>query len=460
MGNGGDVRSTAYVGELAVVATDADGAGPGHLAEEVVITVANGVFTDVAVGATPPPGAVRLPGLTLPGFADAHSHAFHRALRGRTHADGGTFWSWRQRMYEVAGSLDPDGYHALARAVYAEMAATGFTSVGEFHYLHHRPDGGRYDDANAMGHALIAAARDAGIRITLLDACYLTGGIGEPLTGVQRRFDDGDAGRWAERVDELATAYRGDPDVVVGAAVHSVRAVPAEQIPEIVAWARGRTAPLHAHVSEQPAENEACLAAYGRTPVQVLTDAGFGGALSTAVHATHLTAEDIERLGATGTCVCFCPTTERDLGDGIGPADELVAAGALLTLGTDQHARIDAFEEARAVELNLRLAHRRRGCLEPGVLLAALTSNGQASLGFGGGRIAVGQPADLVAVSLTSPRTAGAEAASAIPTALFAASDADVTDVVVDGERVVTSGLHRDGDVGAALTSVIRDLGR
>ena len=289
----------------------------------------------------------RLPGLTLPGLANAHSHAFQRALRGRTHAGTGSFWTWREQMYELAGTLDPDACFALSRATFAEMALAGITCVGEFHYLHHAPGGAPYDDPNAMGRAVLAAAAEARVRITLLDACYLHGGI--------ERFRDADAQAWAERVDAIAER----PTARVGAAIHSVRAVDPESARTVAAWAVGR--PLHAHVSEQPAENEECLATHGRTPVALLADAGALSERFAAVHATHLTDDDVALLGGAGVTVCLCPTTERDLADGIGPARRLLDAGASLATGSDSQAVIDPFEEARAIELDERLASGTRG---------------------------------------------------------------------------------------------------
>lgn len=437
----------------------------GTVARDVVVEVADGRITAVETGhdraarGEAPATSHRLTGLVVPGAANAHSHAFHRALRGRTHGNGGTFWTWREQMYAVASRLDPDSYHELARAVFAEMALAGFTSVGEFHYLHHGPDGTPYDDRNATGHALVAAAAEAGIRIALLDTCYLAGGIGRPLESVQRRFGDGDADGWRTRVDDLARHHAGSPGVVVGAAIHSVRAVPRDQLPTVASWAASSGAPLHAHVSEQPAENDACLAAYGRTPVAVLDEAGALGRHATAVHATHLTDDDVATLARTATAAGFCPTTERDLGDGIGPAAALVAAGVDLTLGTDGHASIDAFEEARAVEMNTRLATLERGCLDVRTLLAALTENGHARLGFpDAGRIEVGARADLVAVRLDSVRTAGATVDTAAASVVFGATAADVTDVVVDGRVVVSGGEHVLGDVGRLLHEAIGPL--
>jgi formiminoglutamate deiminase len=396
-----------------------------------------------------------LPGVVLPGFANAHSHAFHRALRGRTHADGGTFWTWRQRMYEVAAVLDPDLYYELARAVYGEMALAGITCVGEFHYVHHAPDGSPYDDPNAMGEAIRHAAHDAGVRLTLLDTCYLSGGLDAagylPLGPGQRRFGDGDAGHWAERVAALTE----DDSTRIGAAIHSVRAVPYQQFPLVVAAAQGR--PLHAHLSEQPAENEACMAAFGMTPTRLLDEGGALGVRTTVVHATHLSEGDIALLGESGTTTCFCPTTERDLADGIGPAMELTLAGSPLCLGSDQHAVTDMLEEARALEMHERLLHRERGRLQMPAVVTAMSVNGHRSLGWpDAGRIAVGQRADLVAIATDTVRTAGSDPAQVVLSAF--ASDVDT--VIVDGRVIVSGGRHRSVDVASELGSSIGSVWR
>jgi formiminoglutamate deiminase len=376
---------------------------PSGPADAVTVEVTDGRFTAITAG-TEPGDAERLPGVALPGLANAHSHAFHRALRGRTHDRGGTFWTWRDRMYAVARRLDPDTYLALARATYAEMALAGISCVGEFHYVHHQPGGTPYDEPNAMGEALRQAAREAGIRLTLLDTCYLAGGLSAdghaPLSDDQQRFGDGDAAGWAERVGRL----RDDATTRVGAAIHSVRAVPRDQLATVRKADDGR--PLHVHLSEQPAENEACQAFYGLTPTALLEAEGVLGPRTTAVHATHLTDADIAALGASGTTACFCPTTERDLADGIGPARKLLDAGAPLSLGSDQHAVIDLIEEARAIEMHERLDTLQRGRFQPPELLAAAT--GHACLGWDdAGRLEVGARADLVALRLDSPRTAG-----------------------------------------------------
>jgi formiminoglutamate deiminase len=420
---------------------------------DVLIEVEGGRFRAVTPAAPRPVGAIRLAGLTLPGLANAHSHAFHRALRGRTHAGLGTFWSWRERMYEVAGRLDPETYLALATATYGEMALAGITCVGEFHYLHHRPDGRPYADPNAMAVALVEAAGRAGIRLTLLDTCYLSADVdGTQLAGPQRRFGDAGADAWAER----AGALRPDGQRWrVGAAIHSVRAVPADQIPIVASWAAERRAPLHLHVSEQRAENEACLERHHRTPTELLADLGALGAGTTAVHATHLSDVDRSLLGDTETGACFCPTTERDLGDGIGPARSLVDAGARLSLGTDSHAVIDLFEEARSVELHTRLWDERRGHFPAAALLAAATSAGHRALGWSGaGTIESGARADLVTVTLDSVRTAGTDPSAVV----FTASAADVTHVVADGSVIVQDGRHVSLDVPATLRGAIGGL--
>lgn len=428
--------------------------GGPESATGVLVEVEDDRFTRVETGVAEPSGdARRLAGLTVPGLANCHSHAFHRALRGRTQRGGGSFWTWRDQMYAVAERLDPDSCYALAHATYREMAAAGYTAVGEFHYLHHGPGGVRYADPNAMGRAVVQAARDAGLRIALLDTCYLASGIGQEAAGVQERFSDGSVDGWVSRVEQVG--YAGSPDVVVGAAVHSVRAVPRDAIGRVAAWAAERGAPLHAHLSEQVAENAACLAAYGMTPGALLADAGALGPRTSVVHATHLTDHDIALLGGAGVHATFCPTTERDLGDGIGPARRLHEAGARLTLGSDSQAVVDGFEEMRAVEMHERLAARTRGHWSAEELLTAATSAGHASLGFtDAGRIEAGARADLVTLDTGSPRTAATGASP--ETAVFAATAADVVHVVAGG-RVVATAEERPA-IGRALAEAVAGL--
>ncbi|MFI2415255.1 formimidoylglutamate deiminase [Streptomyces sp. NPDC018947] len=428
-----------------------------HAEPGVAVDVRDGRVAAVRTGTpAPPPGAEVLRGLTLPGLANAHSHAFHRALRGTVQVGSGTFWTWREVMYSVADRLDPDTYRDLARAVYAEMALAGVTAVGEFHYVHHAPDGTPYADPNAMGEALIEAAADAGIRITLLDTCYLSSGFGERPNAHQLRFSDGTADAWAERCSLL----RERDHARIGAAIHSVRAVPAGQLATVADWAAERRAPLHVHLSEQTVENEACLRAHGRTPTRLLADHGVLGPRTTGVHNTHLTDEDIALLGGSRTGTCMCPTTERDLADGIGPAPALQAAGSPLCLGSDSHAVVDLLEEARALELNERLRTRTRGHWTAAALLRAATADGHAALGWDDtGRIETGARADLTTIALDSVRTAGPLPRLGAETAVFAATAADVRHTIVGGRHVVRDGAHAlVPDVPQALARAVEAL--
>src|SRR5699024_5934353 len=359
----------------------------GTVADGVLLTCDDtGTLSEVETGIdSAPAGAEVVPGLTLPGGVNAHSHAFHRILRGRTHGDGGTFWTWREVMYSVAAKLDPESYETVARAVFAEMLAGGYTSVGEFHYVHHAQDGTPYgaerprgdaaetaagdaaepsagdaaDDAagnraHAMERALARAAASAGIRIRLLDTCYLTGAIDAELSAEQARFGDGTIDGYMDRHTALSASFAeefpvrapGESFVHVGAAIHSIRAVPAANLPRFTEL----TGPIHVHLSEQPAENEACHAAYGTTPTQVLARAGVVGPNLSAVHATHLSEDDIAILGQSKASIVMCPATEADLADGIGPARELADAGAAIALGSDQHVVLDALRETQGLE--------------------------------------------------------------------------------------------------------------
>ena len=442
---------TSYWCEWAWLGGDAVSAG-------VVLEVEGPRLASVTTDRPAPPGAVRLAGVTLPGLVNGHSHAFHRALRGRTQGGEGSFWTWREQMYVVAERLDPDRYHRLARATFAEMALAGITTVGEFHYLHHGPDGQRYGEANAMGLALVAAAQAAGVRLTLIDTCYLHGGIGAgrdaELTAGQLRFSDGSVEAWAARVEALATQLAPNGPARVAPRCTASGRSPPRRIAEVGAVARANRWPLHAHVSEQPAENLACLAAYGHTPTQVLGDAGALGPDFTAVHAVHLTPADTAALGAGSVCVC--PTTERDLADGVAPASDLASAGATLGLGTDSNAVIDLFEEARAVELDERLVTGRRGHHPASRLLGAATAGGARSLGWtDAGRLEAGWSADFVTVGLDSVRMAGTRPPDALGSLVFAAAAPDVRHVVVDGVDVVIDGRHTTIDVAAELAAAI-----
>lgn len=423
----------------------------GGFARGVRLVTSEGLFREVLVGTEPEPSDVRLAGVTMPGMANTHSHAFHRALRGRANGGGGNFWSWREQMYAVAAELNPDTYFALARAVFAEMVLSGMTVVGEFHYVHHRPGGKKFGDPNAMGLALRQAADEAAIRMTLLDTCYLEGGLDGSghlaLHPGQRRFSDGTVDAWAERMS--SRRYESDR-LRLGAAIHSVRAVRRDDVPRVVEAAAGL--PLHVHLSEQHGENMACQMFYGCTPTELLADAGALGEHLTAIHATHLTDTDIARLGRTRTGACFCPTTERDLADGIGPARDLHDAGASLSLGSDQHVIIDPFEELRGLEMHERLVTNERDRFSANDLLLAASHNGYRALGWAdGGHLSKGALADFVTVRTDSVNTAG----SLPEQIIYSCVASDVSTVVVGGEVVVSDGRHRIGDVGRLLASSI-----
>jgi formiminoglutamate deiminase len=411
----------------------------------------------------PGPDDVRL-GTVLPGFGNAHSHAFHRVLRGRTHAPGGDFWRWRESMYAAANTLDPALYRQLATAVFAEMLVSGYTAVGEFHYLHHRADGTSYPQAHAMELALAAAARQVGIRLVLLDTSYLAGGINRPLLPEQAGFGDGSAAGWLARWGALRQALAADaaarPDepalVTLGAALHSVRAVPLDAMRQILAGLPADL-PLHIHLSEQPQENADCLAAYGATPTAVLAGLGALSPRLSVVHATHLGDDDLRLLGSAGVTVVMCPSTEADLGDGIGPARALASTGAPIALGSDQNAVVDPFLEMRGLEMGERLAAGSRGRFTPAELLRAATGTGYAALGLGPSLLCPGAPADLVEVDATSVRTAGAR----VEQLVLAATAADVRRVVVAGRivadtgRLVAAAGSTDDDPARLLTTAL-----
>ena len=426
--------------------------GAEHAVANVRITVSNGVINAVEDNATKQTGDVAVSGVVMPGLVNAHSHAFHRALRGRTHGGTGDFWSWRTPMYEIANRLTPDSYRELATMTFAEMALSGITGVGEFHYIHHNTDGTKYKNPNEMGIAMVQAAQRAGIRIALLDVAYLHAALDKPEPlAEQKRFSDGNIDAWLDRVDALGEGGEG---WTVGMAPHSVRAVHPRELEEVVANRHGKV--VHLHVSEQPAENAACVAATGMTPTQVLDNVGLLGPHMTAVHATHLTATDIALIGKSRTCVCLCPTTERDLADGVGPAAALRDAGASLSIGTDSNAFIDMFEETRAIETDERLVTGKRGLHTPSSLLAAATSIGAKSLGWEQHGIQVGALADFIALSLDSVRLASFDAANGAAHIVHSAAPSDVRDVWVGGKQIVSDFQHTQvGDVVSGLRNAI-----
>ena len=394
----------------------------GHVATDVLIEVEDGRIKAITEDVNRPPNAVGLEGFTFPGLANVHSHVFQEALRGRTEAGGGDFWEWRRMMFDAAQGWDRPTYAAYARTVFREMLHAGITAVGEFHYLH------RY--GNDLGEALIEAARAEGIRITLLDACYLRGGLDDrPLEGVQRSFSDGDVERWTARVDEL----RGGDGVKIGAAIHSVRAVDPASMRVVAGWARRRKAPLHIHLAEQPAEVDECLAVEGCTPAQLLEREGILGPDLTAIHAIHVNDEDVALLGAHQVRICAGPTTERDLGDRVGPLRALAEAGTPMCLGSDSNSVIDILEEARALELDQRRATGTRVIHTPEALLDAATVSGMQALGWEAGVLKPGMLADFATVQPPRMDWRGL----GVGYLIFCCSARDVTHVVVGGKTVV-----------------------
>jgi formiminoglutamate deiminase len=421
--------------------------------EHVVITVYDGRITSVEPGqARIPTDAITLAGLTLPGMANTHSRAFQRRLRAvppgmasQTDKRGAGFDDWREAMYAVANDLTPESYAALAADVFTEMLQAGYTTVGEFHYVHHDPDGRPYDDRHAMELAVIEAAQSVGIRLTLLDTCFLRSGFRAPtVTPAQRRFSDGTVDEWEARVENLARFIRGRSTVRLGAAIHSVRTVGLDDAAIVARWARARSLPLHAHVSEFPAENEMASRFERMSPTELLFRAGVDhpDVAFTAVHGAQVSAADVRRLGTAHHFLAVCPTTDRDLGNGIAPTGDLANAGVRLCLGSGAHAVIDPFEEMRAMELNQRLSTGRRGVHSAIDLLTAGSATGYQSLGWsGGGAIQPGALADFVSLSTTADPFHGIDDAHLLSGAVFAGRPSDVHHVVVNGEIVVRDGV-------------------
>jgi formiminoglutamate deiminase len=307
--------------------------------------------------------------IELPALASAHSHAFQRALRGKAQRPGSAgddFWTWRGQMYALAETIGPESLYQIARVAYEELRRAGVRTVGEFHYLHHQPDGTPYAERRMMSEALIRAARDEGLRIALLRGVVGRGAPGEPAAGVQRRFADASLDQALRDVEELWTRWAGEPDVRIGVAPHSVRAVPPEWLARIASFAARRRMPLHMHVAEQPAEVEQCVRETGRRPVELCAEHGVLGPSFTAVHATHLTPTEARLLGEAGSFVCLCPTTERDLGDGLPDVSALTQAGARLCWGVDSHVLTSPLEDLRGIELGERLRTGRRVVLRAG----------------------------------------------------------------------------------------------
>ncbi len=492
--------------------------------------------------------AQRLSGRALlPGLVNGHSHAFQRVLRGRTehrtfedhaqdgvrrelvpdsfggarrtlcapeeHAQDGvrhklvpnphggargalyaprerdSFWTWRERMYHAANRLSPEALYHASRMAFLEMLLGGITTAGEFHYVHHDAGGAAYGDRNELALQVIRAARDTGLRIALLRTAYVRSGWNKPSEPGQARFLTPRVEDFIADTEALRAALaEHQGQAWVGVAPHSLRAVPLGYLQEVAAYARARQMPLHMHVSEQPADVEACLAEYKLRPVELLERNGLLDFRFTAVHAIHVTGEEISSLAGAGAMVCACPTTERNLGDGTVPADQLLHAGVRISLGSDSNVQIDLLEDARELEYHLRMVKLERAVLAFGEyaqsearrepvpnppgggrrtlcastrLFACATEAGAASLGASGGVLEAGRPADFFTVALDDPSLAGADAESMLDHIVFAAERSAVRDVAVGGKFVVRDGRHQmQEEIVREFTRVQRELWR
>lgn len=394
----------------------------------------------------------------LPGMVNAHSHAFQRVLRGRTEyrsGDRDSFWTWRELMYSVATRLTPEDVYDASRMAFLEMALSGITGVGEFHYLHQSPDGTPYDDPNLLAKEVIRAAGDVGLRIALLRVAYARSGFNVEANPKQARFIESDPHTYLKNLEHLQESAGVSQTAWVGSAPHSARAVPLDYLREVIGYANDRSLKVHMHVAEQPAEVSACVEEYGRTPVALLESEGLLSDRFTAVHAIHVTPKAIPSFAKTGALVCACPTTERNLGDGVVPADEYLKHGVAICLGTDSHAQIDLFEDARELEYHLRLQKLERAVLDRQSQVSSLKSqglaarlfdcatiNGARSIGATSGSLEAGKPADFFTIDLHDPAIAGSSENDLLASIVFSASRAAVREVVVSGKPIVSEGQH------------------
>lgn len=392
----------------------------------------------------------------LPGLVNAHSHAFQRVIRGRTEYRSqhttDSFWTWREQMYAAANRLTPEEIYAASRMAFLEMALAGITAVGEFHYLHNAPDGTPYSDPNLLEREVIRAARDVGIRIALLRVAYARAGFETEPNPRQARFIEQSPETYLTNLEQLRAAPELKDGVAwAGVAPHSVRAVPLDYLKTIVEFANTRGIVVHMHVAEQPAEVEACIKEYGRSPVALLDTEGLLSERFTAVHAIYVTPKAIGAMARGRANVCACPTTERNLGDGVIPVDAYLNAGIAVSLGSDSQIQIDLLEDARELEYHLRLQRVVRNVLATDEadesalarrLFNCATVSGAVSIGFDGGTLEPGAPADFFTVDLDDPSIAGAKPENLLANIVFSLSRTAIKDVVVSGTRIVADGRH------------------
>lgn len=391
----------------------------------------------------------------FPGLINAHSHAFQRAIRGRTEVQESAtddFWSWRSAMYRAALSMTAEDIEAISRYAFYEMLRSGVTTVGEFHYVHHQPDGSEYSDPNELAHAVIRAAKSVGIGIVLLDVAYERGGFSKPAQQSQRRFTS-TIDRYLERVEALRSDYNEHDHVAVGCAPHSLRAVGAESMNEISTFADQTDSVLHIHVSEQVGEVESCISTHGTTPVAWMAERGWLSDTTTLVHATHVTDAEIEAIAHANANVCVCPTTERNLGDGMFRTRAFFDAGVPLCLGSDSHIEINLWEDVRELEYLERLRLKRRNAIattdKPSTarnLLPALSVWGNRSLGIRTG-MARDDSADFLAIDLDHFSLLGADQSTLLDHIVFTMAPDAVKASWVGGRQVLEDGRHEAHDM-------------
>lgn len=425
----------------------------GGFVPNATLSVDHGGRVLAASEALPTDTVVNLPGKALlPGFVNAHSHVFQRLIRGKAESrvtSGKDFWSWRNTMYHAAAHLEPQDVYDVARMAFLEMAAAGTTTVGEFHYLHTAPHGRPYEDPNLLAKKVIAAAQSVGIRIVLLRTAYLRSGFQLARDPGQTRFFETRAD-FLGALDALLRLYPAPtPQVQIGVAPHSIRAVPLDDLREIASAARQHHLPLHMHMAEQVGENQACLREYGTTPVSLAADAGLLGPDWTAVHATHTTPEELAALAEADATICACPTTERNLGDGILAAHQAMQAGIPIALGSDSQAQIDPLEDARELDYHLRLQHEQRAILDHigGVplaqhLFACATVNGARSLAVPTGDLRPGSCADFLTIDLRDLSIVGNSPDDLLPLVVFGLNRTAIRDVAVNGKLILRDGRH------------------
>ena len=392
----------------------------------------------------------------LPGLVNAHSHAFQRVIRGRTEyrtsQNKDSFWTWREMMYSAAERLSPEDVYDASRMAFLEMALSGITSVGEFHYLHHAPGGQSYDDPNLLAKQVVRAAQNVGLRIAMLRVAYARSGFETQPNPKQQRFIDGDPEIYLKHLDQLIADLDSPANAWVGLAPHSVRAVPLDYLRKIIEFGNDRNLPVHMHVAEQPAEISACIAEYGRSPVALLATEGLLNEHFTAVHAIHVSPKAVAMIAQARALVCACPTTERNLGDGVVPVDLYFQNDVRVALGTDSHVQIDLLEDARELEYNLRLQKMERAVLSPETdqtrdalaarLFECATLRGSESIGSPGGDLSEGHAADFFTVDLNDPSIAGATEEDLLSSVVFSLSRTAVKDVFVGGQQIVSEGRH------------------